>query len=60
MPPSGPDGKGYAVRLDDGTVVGHCPQFEEDRGRARTAGELSGGAGGAGLPRRGGSGGRQG
>src|ERR1044071_2780211 len=25
-----PDGKGYAVRLDDGTVVGHCPQFEEE------------------------------
>ena len=25
-----PDGKGYPVRLDDGTVVGHCPQFEEE------------------------------
>jgi len=26
----GPDGRGYPVRLDDGTVVGHCPQFEEE------------------------------
>jgi hypothetical protein len=25
-----PDGHGYAVRLDDGTVVGHCVQFEEE------------------------------
>jgi hypothetical protein len=25
-----PDGAGYAVRLDDGTVVGHLMQFEED------------------------------
>src|SRR5262245_44811799 len=25
-----PDGQGYAVRLDDGTVVGHCPQFQEE------------------------------
>ena len=24
------DGRGYAVRLDDGTVVGHCPQYEEE------------------------------
>jgi len=26
----GPDGLGYAVRLDDGTVIGHCAQFEEE------------------------------
>ena len=25
-----PAGLGYAVRLDDGTVVGHCAQFEEE------------------------------
>ncbi len=25
-----PGGRGYAVRLDDGTVVGHCAQFEEE------------------------------
>jgi len=25
-----PDGWGYAVRLDDGTVVGHLAQFDED------------------------------
>ena len=25
-----PDGQGYAVRLDDGTVVGYCPQFQEE------------------------------
>ena len=25
-----PDGKGYAVRLDDGRVVGYCPQFQEE------------------------------
>ena len=24
-----PDGEGYAVRLDDGTVVGHAEQYEE-------------------------------
>src|SRR5215208_2185681 len=24
------DGRGYALRLDDGTVVGHCPQYEEE------------------------------
>jgi hypothetical protein len=24
-----PDGQGYAVRLDDGTVVGHLAQFDE-------------------------------
>jgi hypothetical protein len=25
-----PGDKGYAVRLDDGTVVGHCPRFKEE------------------------------
>src|ERR1044071_6606242 len=25
-----PDGRGYPVRLDDGTVIGYCPQFEEE------------------------------